>query len=369
MTLTKKKLAALVIFVLLLATAPIGVRLGGIACRAYRHDVSFEEALRMQVGEEMDEIADQFYDKSGPIYDAFVEKAEANKRAWAENPWRVAEWNAKEEFANPQVVALCKAIEERDLAKVERALADGADAKAVGKSGATPLLWLCLDETPSAAIANRLLDAGADPNVETTGRLSPRNDLRGWRKFPPRSTATPHLILRSGDVALVRRVLAAGFDPSFYYYSDLSRADDGADWSDNLPRLALWEVDEEIYAAILEQDFSVDALNEALYRAIYRPNAWAIRALIKAGADWKSFERELQGRVEYRKDLRAEYVDVVAAFLEAGADPALFADFVNDANGANDANAEKTDDAESPEAEASPETAPAPESETTPETE
>ncbi|MBP3556837.1 MAG: hypothetical protein J6K20_03925 [Thermoguttaceae bacterium] len=359
MTLTKKKIAALVILVLLLAAAPVGVRLGGIACRAYKDGVSFEEALRMQVGEE---IGDQFYNKSGPVYDAFVEKAEANKRAWAENPWRVAKWNAQEEFADPKVVALCKAIEERDLAKVERALADGADAKAVGKSGATPLLWLCLDETPSAAIANRLLDAGADPNVETTDRLSPRNDLRGWRKFSPRSTATPHLILRSGDVALVRRVLAAGFDPSFYYYSDLSRADDGADWSDNLPRLALWEVDEEIYSAILEQDFSVDALNEALYRAIYRPNAWAIRALIKAGADWKSFERELQGRVEYRKDLRAEYVDVVAAFLEAGADPALFADFVNDAN------AEKTEEAESPEAEAAPETAPETEIESEPET-
>jgi hypothetical protein len=362
MTLSKKKIAALVVLVLLLAAAPIGVRLGGVACRAYKEGVSFEEALRMQVGEE---IGDQFYNKSGPVYDAFVEKAEANKRAWAENPWRVAKWNAQAEFADPKVVALCKAIEERDLAKVERALADGADAKAVGKSGATPLLWLCLDETPSAAIANRLLDAGADPNVETTGRLSPRNDLRGWRKFPPRSTATPHLILRSGDVALVRRVLAAGFDPSFYYHTVLLTREKNAEkaGAHQLPRVALGDVDEEIYAAILEQDFSVDALNDALDSAIYTPNAWAVRALIKAGADWKSFERELQGRVEYRKDLRAEYVDVVAAFLEAGADPALFADFVNDAN------AEKTEDAESPEAEAAPETAPVSETETAPETE
>ncbi|MBQ6828975.1 MAG: hypothetical protein IJO46_13270, partial [Thermoguttaceae bacterium] len=89
MTLSKKKIAALVILVFLLAAAPVGVRFGGIACRAYKHGVSFEEALRMKVGEE---IGDQFYNKSGPVYDAFVEKAEANKRAWAENPWRVAKW-------------------------------------------------------------------------------------------------------------------------------------------------------------------------------------------------------------------------------------------------------------------------------------
>ena len=47
-------------------------------------------------------------------------------------------WNAEDFFDDPQVVALCRAIEAKDLREIDRLIAAGADANALGRDNMTP---------------------------------------------------------------------------------------------------------------------------------------------------------------------------------------------------------------------------------------
>ena len=49
-------------------------------------------------------------------------------------------WRAEDYFTDPQVIALCRAIEANDLAEMERLVKAGADVNAQGKDKMTPLL-------------------------------------------------------------------------------------------------------------------------------------------------------------------------------------------------------------------------------------
>jgi ankyrin repeat protein len=72
-------------------------------------------------------------------------------------------WRAEDYFDDPKVVALCHAIEENDVAEMERQISKGANVNAVGKDGMTPLLWAFPD-----GLIERfecLLKHDADPNV------------------------------------------------------------------------------------------------------------------------------------------------------------------------------------------------------------
>ena len=69
-------------------------------------------------------------------------------------------------FNNPKVIALCKAIEAKDLKEIDRLIADGADVNAKGKGNWTPLLWAY---PTNLEIFTKILIAGADPNVQLTG--------------------------------------------------------------------------------------------------------------------------------------------------------------------------------------------------------
>ena len=63
------------------------------------------------------------------------------------------------------------AVHDNDLAKVNKLLAAGADAKSANRYGITPLFLAC--ENASPAIIERLLKAGADPNsVSTEGETA-----------------------------------------------------------------------------------------------------------------------------------------------------------------------------------------------------
>ncbi|NOX55665.1 MAG: ankyrin [Planctomycetes bacterium] len=72
-------------------------------------------------------------------------------------------WKAEDYFNDPQVIALCHAIEANDLDEMKRLIAAGADVNARGKDNMTPLLWAYPDNKIERF--KLLLEHGADPNV------------------------------------------------------------------------------------------------------------------------------------------------------------------------------------------------------------
>jgi len=100
-------------------------------------------------------------------------------------------WKAEDYFADPKVIALCRAIEANDLAEMERLVKAGADVNAQGKGKMTPLLWAYPDNRLPRF--RWLLEHGADPNVviesdfNSHGYLSPGKSVTlivCWTSFP-----------------------------------------------------------------------------------------------------------------------------------------------------------------------------------------
>jgi ankyrin repeat protein len=58
------------------------------------------------------------------------------------------QWKANDYFDDPKVIALCKAIDARDLKEIDRLVAEGADVNAKGKGNMTPLLWAFPENKP-----------------------------------------------------------------------------------------------------------------------------------------------------------------------------------------------------------------------------
>lgn len=79
------------------------------------------------------------------------------------------DWKAAEFFEDPQVVALCEAIEADDLPEMDRLIAAGADVNARGAGNMTPLMWAFPDN--KLPRFQKLLEHGADPNVKITSDL------------------------------------------------------------------------------------------------------------------------------------------------------------------------------------------------------
>ncbi len=100
-------------------------------------------------------------------------------------------WKAEDFFRDPQVVALCQAIEADDLEEIDRLVAKGADVNAKGEGNMTPLLWAFPDNKLNRF--QRLLEHGADSNVivdsvfNSKGSIRPGHSvthLSAWTKFP-----------------------------------------------------------------------------------------------------------------------------------------------------------------------------------------
>ncbi|MFC1467870.1 ankyrin repeat domain-containing protein [Verrucomicrobiota bacterium] len=71
-------------------------------------------------------------------------------------------FNAKHFYSDPRVIELCEGIKRNDRARVERALASGADLHASGRDGMTPLCWTFYRQKKD--MFKLLLEKGADPN-------------------------------------------------------------------------------------------------------------------------------------------------------------------------------------------------------------
>ena len=116
-----------------------------------------------------------------------------------------AGWKAEEYFDDPQVVALCKAIEANDLKEMKRLIQAGADINAQGKGKMTPLLWAFPDN--KLARFKLLLEHGADPNVIT-------EDDFGTRGVIMKGTSVTHLACRTWLPGFFEAVFAHGGDPN-----------------------------------------------------------------------------------------------------------------------------------------------------------
>jgi ankyrin repeat protein len=91
-------------------------------------------------------------------------------------PWhQKVHWKAEDFFDDPQVVALCKAIENNDLKEMKRLIDAGANVNAKGKGNMTPLLWAFFDDKPARLLL--LLEHGADPNVIFTSNFGVKLDI------------------------------------------------------------------------------------------------------------------------------------------------------------------------------------------------
>ena len=135
------------------------------------------------------------------------------ERTWHEK----FNWKAELYFEDPQVIALCQAIEASDIKEIDRLVAAGADVNAKGKGNMTPLMWAWPDN--KLARFKRLLEHGADPNVTIT------SDLGTGSKTTLPGVAITHLATKSNLFEHFKAVFDHGGDPNLPQKSRVARGD------------------------------------------------------------------------------------------------------------------------------------------------
>lgn len=118
-------------------------------------------------------------------------------------------WNAEDFFNDPQIIVLCKAIEAQDLREIDRLIAGGTDVNALGKDNMTPLLWAF--PTQNLAVFTKILEAGADPNVQITSDFGVNlgNDTR-----IETGTSVMELVASTIHTGFFEAVMRHGGDPN-----------------------------------------------------------------------------------------------------------------------------------------------------------
>lgn len=56
-------------------------------------------------------------------------------------PHERLKWKAEDFFTDPGVISLCRAIEKRDVAEIERVVKSGVNINTKGRGNMTPLFW------------------------------------------------------------------------------------------------------------------------------------------------------------------------------------------------------------------------------------
>jgi hypothetical protein len=114
-------------------------------------------------------------------------------------------WKAEDYFTDPQVIALCRAIEANDLDEMERLVKAGADVNAQGKGKMTPLLWAFPDNRLPRF--KWLLEHGANPNVVI------ESDFDTGQRIVPGDSVT-HMACKTGFPGYFQAVFEHGGDPN-----------------------------------------------------------------------------------------------------------------------------------------------------------
>jgi ankyrin repeat protein len=108
--------------------------------------------------------------RPNPEYDVLHKQYAARIDIQKRNPKSYFETfgiQAEKCFGDPQVIELCKAIEAKDEATVNKLVANNVDVNFRGKDNLTPLMWAFLGN--DLQIFNALLQHGADPSIRLTG--------------------------------------------------------------------------------------------------------------------------------------------------------------------------------------------------------
>lgn len=114
-------------------------------------------------------------------------------------------WKAEDYFTDPKVIALCSAIEAKDLVEMARLVQAGADVNARGKGNMTPLLWAFPDN--QLPRFEWLLKHGADPNVVIESDFN-----TGGFMFP--GDAVTHFVCKTTFPGYFETVFEHGGDPN-----------------------------------------------------------------------------------------------------------------------------------------------------------
>ena len=227
----------------------------------------------------------------------------------AQKMYQRPDWKAEEYFADPKVIRLCYAIQKRDLALIDKLIAEGADVNVKGVGNMTPLLWAFVQGRPwnpppfndnqpgviekwsekefdvvHLAIFTKLLEHGADPNVQFTDTFfEARGDLNGDK---------PHMaiirVIAELPFPYFEAVARNGGDLHFYYsyrtqptYVDnVVRSFMSVSKADRLKRLA-WVITAGVDVNQVDDDGRTP-----LMIAVSGGDYDEAIMLIEAGADW-----------------------------------------------------------------------------------
>ena len=128
-------------------------------------------------------------------------------------------WKAEDYFKDPQIIALCRAIEANDVTEMERLIAAGADVNTIGKDGMTLLLWAFPDQKLERFEC--LLRDGANPNVffesDFGVGIRPFHPVPGGRSFFPdrgchAGQSVMHLAAQAPTIDYLQLVMSHGGD-------------------------------------------------------------------------------------------------------------------------------------------------------------
>lgn len=201
-------------------------------------------------------------------------------------------WNAEDFFDDPKVIALCRAIEAKDLREIDRLIANGSDANALGKDNMTPLLWAF--PTQDLAVFTKILKAGADPNVQITSDFGVNlgNDSRIQSGMSVMELAAitfmqgyfEAVMKHGGDPNLVSKVPG---EPDTPLHSIAKHRY----WSDNDGRII------EHAKLLLDAGANINAVSQhgtPITVAVTRERANLAVFLLEAGADWEIVPEPLE---------------------------------------------------------------------------